>query len=396
MFQRTTAINKLKKLSKRVRIIQGGTSAGKTFGIIPILIDEACKKSGLEISITSGTLPQIKRGALRDFKKIMKLTGRWIDNNWHGSDLIYTFSNGSYIEFFSIDQEDKVRGARRDVLYVNECNRIKFETYHQLAVRTRKDIWLDFNPTAEFWVNTEIEGDSDSEKIILTYKDNDALEKSIVSEIEKAKYKAFYEPELKNPFIEPNIKNGYWANWWKVYGLGLVGKLEGAIFDNWDIGEFDETLPFVYGLDFGVKDPDALIRVAVDKKNKSLYWDECVYQNGLSTDALAAAIKTEYVNGKLIVADSQASRTIIDLKKKNLHIKPVKKNKIVEDIKTIQSYTIIVTERSVNLQKELRQYIWLDKKGEIPIDEFNHAIDAARYASQTLITPIKRTKQRVA
>src|SRR5690606_39038985 len=130
-----------------------------------------------------------------------------------------------YIEFFSADQEDKVRGPRRNILYINECNNTNFETYHQLAIRTSHEIWLDFNPSNEFWVYTELVDDPDVEWLTLTYKDNDGLPESIVREIEKAKPKGFYDDTLEGArlFDEINIKNKFWANWWKVYGLGELG-----------------------------------------------------------------------------------------------------------------------------------------------------------------------------
>ena len=219
MFIYTTAIKKLRKLKKRIRIVQGGTSAGKTFGIIPILIDKACKTELLEISIVSESVPHLRRGALKDFEKIMRSTNRWIDGHFNKSLLKYTFANGSFIEFFSVDQPDKLRGARRNILYINECNNVNFEAYQQLSIRTSHEVWLDFNPTHEFWAHTELLNDKDSEHLIITYKDNEALSDSIVAEIEKAEVKA--------------KTSSYWSNWWKVYGLGQIGSLEGVIFNNW-------------------------------------------------------------------------------------------------------------------------------------------------------------------
>ena len=170
--------------------IPGGTSAGKTFGILPILIDIAAKNPNKEISVVSETIPHLRRGALKDFLKIMRLTGRYKDQNYNRTLLTYHFTNGSFIEFFSADQEEKVRGARRNILYVNECNNIRFDIYHQLAIRTDEDIFLDYNPSLEFWAHTELLGDKDTELIILTYKDNEALQQSIVDDIEQAKEKA--------------------------------------------------------------------------------------------------------------------------------------------------------------------------------------------------------------
>jgi len=175
MFVYTTAIKKLRKLKKRIRIVQGGTSAGKTFGILPILIDKACKNELLEISVVSESVPHLRRGALKDFEKIMRSTNRWIDAHFNKSLLKYTFSNGSFIEFFSVDQPDKLRGARRNILYINECNNVNFEAYQQLSIRTSHEVWLDFNPTHEFWAHTELLQDKDSEHLIVTYKDNEAL-----------------------------------------------------------------------------------------------------------------------------------------------------------------------------------------------------------------------------
>jgi phage terminase large subunit len=394
MFIRTTSINKLLKLKKKIRIVPGGTSAGKTFGIIPILIDYAIKNPNSEISICSESVPHLKRGAIRDFLKIMKSTNRFQKKNWTSSNSVYTFTNDSFIEFFSVEQEDKVRGPRRDVLYINEANRIDFETFHQLLIRTRKVIWLDFNPSNEFWVHDELKDDSDCETLILTYKDNEALDETIIKEIEKALIKGFHDPNSKDLFAESNIKSKFWSNWWKVYGLGLLGQLEGAIFQNWEFGEFDNKLPFAYGQDFGVKDKDAVVKVAVDNVNKIIYVDEILYKSGMSTDQLYNEIKDE-VGKSLIVADSAGARTIIDLLKKGLNIKAVSKNKVIDDIKLIQGYKIIITERSTNLANELRKYIWLDKKGEVPIDEFNHLLDAMRYIVQTLLYSRKKTKMRV-
>ena len=190
----TTAIKKMLRLKKRKRIIQGGTSAGKTFGVLPILIDKAIREPLLEISVVSESIPHLRRGALKDFLKIMMMTNRYRDIQFNKSTLKYTFSNGSYIEFFSVDQPDKLRGARRNILYINECNNVPFEAYNQLAIRTSGDVWLDYNPTNEFWVHREVLKDDDSELIILTYKDNEALPESIVKEIEP--------PDPCNPRID--------------------------------------------------------------------------------------------------------------------------------------------------------------------------------------------------
>jgi len=256
-FQYTTAIDKLRRLKKRIRVVPGGTSAGKTFGILPILTDHAINNPFTEISIVSSTIPHIRKGALKDFLKMMRVTGRFVPSRYNKTLLTYTFENGSFMEFFSADQEDKVRGPRRNILYVNECNRISFETYYQLAIRTDGDIWVDFNPTIKFWVHKELNEDiePDAEWLTLTYKDNEALSPSIVRDIEKAKGKAYIDPDLPDNEIDKsqNIKSEYWANWWNVYGLGRVGALEGGVFS--DKLQMTDKIPdyatFIsYGMDY--------------------------------------------------------------------------------------------------------------------------------------------------
>ena len=148
----TTAIDKLREVDsrgKRIRVVPGGTSAGKTYGIIPILIDLAASKSGEEISIVSESVPHLRRGAIKDFLKIMVDTGRYIDSHWNRTLLTYTFSTGSYIEFFSADQPDRVRGPRRTQLYINEANNIAFDTFDQLLIRTSGSVWIDFKQELE-------------------------------------------------------------------------------------------------------------------------------------------------------------------------------------------------------------------------------------------------------
>ena len=287
-FVYTTAIKKLRKLSKRIRVVPGGTSAGKTYGILPILINLATKSKGLEISVVSESVPHLRKGALKDFLKIMKATGRYIDDHYNRTLLTYTFASGSYIEFFSADQEDKVRGPRRNVLYINECNNISFETYHQLAIRTSDHIWLDFNPSHKFWVHEELTNEDDAEWLTLTYKDNEGLPESIVKEIEKAKEKA--------------KTSTYWDNWWKVYGEGKLGSLQGAVYSNWtQIDQIPKDAEYLgTGLDFGfTNDPTAAVDVY--KYNGKLIFDEVLYQKGMHNNAIAAALKGEK---RYIVADS--------------------------------------------------------------------------------------------
>jgi len=372
MFVRTTAINKIAKLQKRIKIIQGGTSAGKTYGIIPLLINKAVKKDNLEISIVAESIPHLRRGALKDFIKIMMELKRWSQPNFNKATLKYTFTNGSYIEFFSADQPDRLRGARRHVLYMNEADNMNFEAYQQLSIRTSDEVFVDYNPTHEFWAHTELIPDDDSEFIILTYKDNEALSKSIVKEIEKAREKA--------------KTSKYWLNWWNVYGLGKVGSLEGVVFSNWkEISRIPKEAKILgYGLDFGYSnDPTSLI--ACYKVNNQIIFDEVIYRTGLLNSDIKDLFNNYNVGHDIIFADSAEPKSIAELRRYGFYIKPVDKGRdsINYGINILQQYDFQVTSRSTNLIKELRSYTWdKDRNGQTlnkPVDAFNHAIDAMRY-----------------
>jgi phage terminase large subunit len=379
MLTQTTAQEKIARLRKRVRVVRGGTSASKTFSIIPLLIDYAIATPKSEISIVAETIPQLRRGALRDFLKIMDLIGMYDDSRFNKSSLVYTFSNGSYIEFFSADMSAKLRGARRDVLFVNECNNVEWEAYYQMAIRTRKFIYLDYNPVAEFWVDTELIKDSDTDFVVLTYKDNEALDKSIVNEIEKARDKA--------------ETSEYWANWWRVYGLGEIGQVQGTIFTNWhQIDNVPQEAKYIgIGLDFGYSnDPTAIVMVY--KWNNEFILDEIAYQKELSNKAIADILKPY---GGLVVCDSAEPKSIADLRSYGVNATPCVKGKdsIINGIQKIQALDRIhITKRSTNLIKEFRGYVWkTDRNGVAlnePIDFLNHGIDGCRYIlSHVIVSP---------
>lgn len=371
MFIYTSAIKKLRKLKARKKIIQGGTSAGKTFGILPILIDQAIKTPNLECSVVSESVPHLRRGAIKDFEKIMKWTNRWIPDHYNKTLLKYTFSNGSFIEFFSADQDDKLRGARRHVLYINEANNVTHNAYNELSIRTSGDIWLDFNPTAQFWAHTDVALDDDSEMIVLTYLDNEGLPETIIHDIESKREKA--------------KTSDYWKNWWKVYGLGEIGSLEGVVFEQWKKVDHlpKEARLLGYGMDFGyTNDPSTLI--ACYKYNDAIIFDEVIYRKGLLNSDLANLMKSNDVKG-IIYADSAEPKSIAEIRGMGYQIKATDKGRdsIMYGIGVLQEQQIFITSRSTNIIKELRNYTWdTDKTGaklNKPIDAFNHAIDAMRY-----------------
>lgn len=368
MFRATTALRKIRALGRRIRVIQGGSSAGKTIAILLILIDRAQREQGKLISVVSETIPHLKRGAIRDFITIMETQGYYDEKRWNRTDFIYTFETGSKIEFFSADTPTKVRGPRRDVLFLNEANNISFETYTQLAIRTNEDIYIDFNPVAEFWAHTELR-DTDHDFIILTYRDNEALSPAIVGEIESRR----------------NNKQ-----FWRVYGEGQIGEVEGLIFRDW--AELDE-IPHEarierYGLDFGyTNDPTAI--VAIYRHNGGFILDEVCYQKGLSNKQIADLLANE--PRALIVADSAEPKSIAEIQSYGLQVIPARKGKdsINAGIQLVQSQRISYTKRSINLAKERRNYLWLtDVDGRAlnePTPIWNHCMDAIRYGFESLL-----------
>ena len=368
---RTKALNKLLELDKRIRVVKGGTSAGKTICILLILIDYAIKNEGKEISVVSESIPHLRRGAFKDFCQLLKGLGRYNDNQLNKSVLKYTFTNGSYIEFFSTDQRDKLRGARRTDLYINECNNVPFDAYNQLAVRTSGTVWLDYNPSSLFWVDKEIIGQEDADYITLTYKDNEVLDQTIVKEIEKAK--------------EKGKTSTYWANWWRVYGLGETGSLEGVCIPDWK--EIDnlpqEARLLAYGMDFGYSvDPTTLI--ALYKWNNAYIYDEVLYKKGMLNRDISRFLSQADIKEN-IVADSAEPKSIAELQGYGHNIHGVTKGRdsVVYGLNLMNQNEIYVTARSKNLKRELGGYVWAkDKEGnqlQKPTGLHPDCIDAARY-----------------
>lgn len=377
MFIETTAFKKIAKLKKRIRIIQGGTSASKTISILLYLIAYAqTDKEKTLTSVVAESIPHLKRGALRDFKNIMKEHKYWRDDQWSASDSIYTFETGSQIEFFSTDNGDKLRGARRDRLFMNEANNNTFDAFEQLEVRTKEFIILDYNPTNEFWALTELKDKRDDvDFLIITYRDNEGLDQEIVKSIEQRKGR---------------------AGWWKVYGEGQLGEVEGKIYTDWKI------IPEVphearlerYGLDYGyTNDPTAI--VAVYKYNGGYIFDEICYKKGLSNKQIADVIKNQ--TQALVVADSAEPKSNDELRSYDIEILPANKGQgsVNHGIQVLQDQRISLTQRSINLIKEYRNYMWAkDKQGKImnvPDDLWNHALDACRYAMETMQVDVKLT-----
>jgi len=372
LFSQTTATNRIIALNKRIRAVCGGTSASKTISILLYLIARAqADKTPTLTSVVAESIPHLKRGAIRDFKNILQSHNYWKDGNWNATDSIYTFETGSKIEFFSTDNGDKLRGARRDRLFINEANNTLLDAFNQLEVRTKEFIFMDWNPSNEFYFYTDIlHKRDDVDFITLTYRDNEALSPEIIGAIEARKGN---------------------KNWWQVYGLGQLGEVEGKIYKDWQI--IDE-IPHEarlerYGMDFGYSnDPTAI--VALYKYNGGFILDEITYQKGLSNKQIADILNNK--DRALVIADSAEPKSIDEIMGYGVNIQPALKGQgsVNKGIQYVQDQRISVTKRSLNIIREYRNYLWMtDKEGKIintPDGGFDHSMDAIRYALDTYNT----------
>lgn len=352
----------------------GGTRSGKTYSILQflhLLIPKA-DKAGDITSVVSETLPHLKRGAIRDFERIIGHPLK-ADPAWNASDLVYTYPNGAKLEFFSADTSGKVLGPARKRLFINECNHIQYETARQLFVRTTGLIILDYNPANTFWAIEQIEPRANCITIHSTYKDNSFLTAEQVAE------------------IESNIND---PNWWKVYGLGELGALDGVIYTFEQIDTMPEKgdLVEVCGIDFGFNDPTSIVRCLADRRKKVAYIEQLAYRRFMKNDAIAQVLVDAQVPRSVrIWADAAEPKSIQEIGDiTHLNIKacdksaPVKSDRRKFQIQWLQGWTLKITKASVDLIKDMRNYCWeKDADGNItnvPIHAWSHGPDSLRYA----------------
>lgn len=374
-FQVTTAVKKMLAMKARKKVIQGSTSSGKTYGIIPILYDKMIATDGLKVTVVAETLPAVKEGALDIFKNFMFEEGRWSDACWNASTLTYTRPNRSRIQFKSFDSEGKAKASgKRDILFLNEGNHIPYKIADALMIRS-KETWIDFNADAEFWAHTELLKEHNSQFLKLTYLDNEGIPKETLEDLLIKKAKA--EEEERQ-----GIKGYHW-NWWQVYGLGEIGSLQGVIFNNWtQIPELPKEAKLLgIGLDFGfTNDPTAA--VAVYQHDGKYILDELIYETGLLNSDIAERLKKHTCT---VIADSAEPKSIEELRRAGIRIKGVTKgtDSIRFGIQLMQEQQWLITARSLNVIKEWRGYTWeVDKNGNQtgnPIGYLNHGHDATRY-----------------
>lgn len=370
----------------RVVANKGGTRSSKTFSIVQLLIVIADFRQR-DISIVSESFPHLRRGVMKDFAEILDKENlvEGVNYEFNKSEYKYTFKNGSVVEFFSVDNWGKVKGSRRDILFINECNRISYETYRQLAVRTTETIFLDWNPDNEFWYEEHIAQRNTTAEIHSTYLDNPYLDKAQIAEIES---------------------NRYNEQWWRVYGLGLTGHIEGTIYRPFiqidELPEARSRMRHCYGLDFGYSnDPTALVDVYIDEAGRKIYVDELIYKSGMLNSEIAEELAIRGISRSTeIFADAAEPKSIDELGRKvyRYNVKPAYKKDLLSQIQFLQQFEIYVTSSSLNVIKESRQYKWKeDRDGNAvnePTDAFNHAMDALRYAVFTALRKQPKTLNR--
>ena len=344
--------------------LQGSSRSSKTYNTLIWIILYCMSNPKTRVSIVRATLPSIRGSVFQDFKEIIQKMG--VNGIMNKGMFIYTFPNGSWVEFFSTDSEQKLRGRKRDVLFVNEANELHYIAWQQLIMRTTRFAIIDYNPSFsdDHWI-CKLNSDPRTYHFISTYKDNPFLEQTIIDEIESLKW--------KNPSL------------WRIYGLGLQAIVEGLVFANTEqIDHFPTNIERTYiGVDYGYSnDPTAIVRVAFSKDR--IFVDEIAYNTQLLTSDIIDILKNN-CRTEEIISESADPRLVQEIYRARLNIKPVHKygGSIQAGITKMLEYKICITKRSANVWKEFKNYTWAqDKEGKwlnTPIDKFNHAIDAVRY-----------------
>lgn len=347
---------------------QGGTSSGKTYAILQVLFSKAISEQCI-ITVVGQDIPNLKVGAIRDALDIINGDQAILQQLvfYNQSNRVFTFKNSSIVEFKSYDNEQDSKSGKRDYLFVNEANGIPYNVYEQLSLRTRKQVFIDYNPDSSFWVHEKVIPLKNTELIISDHRHNPFLSDKVREKIEALKNK---DEEL-----------------WRVYARGITGRIEGLVFRNWNVTkeDYSDKKLIGYGMDFGFSnDPSTLIEVRME--DDELYVTELLYEANLTNNDISNRLEILGVSkGSLIVADSSEPKSIEELRRHGWTIDGVKKGKdsIMFGINLLKGYKMNIDPGSSNLITELEQYRWrVDKTGKTlnsPEDKYNHALDALRY-----------------
>lgn len=368
MFQTSVIFERNLQSTSDVIINQGGTSSGKTYSILQVLCVKAIKEQESVISVVGQDVPNLKSGALRDMQGIVASSVElqsWI-KGYNASDRIFTFHNGSLIEFKSFKDSQDAKSGKRDYFFLNEANGIPYEIYSELAMRTKKQVYIDYNPNTRFWVHDKLIGKEGTELIISDHRHNPFLPDIIRKKIESLRED---DEEL-----------------WKVYARGMTGKIEGLVYKNWGtISNVPSDAELIgAGLDFGfTNDPTAC--VLVYRFNKELIVDELLYHKGYTNQDIGQFFNQAGINKTMpIIADSAEPKSIEELRRMGYRVEGAKKGRdsLLNGIDIVKRFRLNITSRSSNIIKELNSYKWKEKDGNatnVPIDSFNHSMDALRY-----------------
>jgi phage terminase large subunit len=362
----TKVFQDLQNPEYRNYVFQGSSRAGKTYNIVLWLVINILNQENKVYSIVRKTLPALKGSVLRDLKEILLKLNLYDSNKWHSVDG-YVEIGSNIIEFFSLDSEEKVRGRKRDICFINEATEITYDEYVQLSLRTSEKMILDFNPSLwQSWLY-DLEKQEDTFYTITTYKDNVFLPQQQVEEIEKLQHR------------DPNL--------WRVFGLGQKGIPTRVVFNH---QQYYDELPksaklLGYGVDIGYNDPNTLVRVYKD--GDSIYCEELLYLRNTTSSDLIYKIKDLKLNlTDDFIVDSAAPQAIQEMSRAGINAKPVKKDTILSGIDQIKRSNFFVHKDSKNLIEELNSYVWKsDKNGnnlDEPEDKNNHLLDALRYVLQ--------------
>lgn len=391
----TTALNKITALRKRIKGIQGGQGAGKTIAILMLIVDYCNSTENIEAFVASDELSKMRITVIKDFLKVMIGFGIFSRDRWTDG-VLYRFPNGSFIRFIGLDKEDIGKGLRSDVMFVNEANKVKFDTYRELTSRA-KQVFIDFNPNKKFWFHTEIMTRNDCSFLKLTYQDNEYLGPEELAEILRYKERGFA--------ADGQVINQYWANMWRVYGLGEVGQVEGRIY-NWLSIPYEQYLKLdkqeVIGNDWGKVDPWGVAglkyydgNLYVDEKNykseneieRDLTQQQLHTIRGYDEEGLVAwKFKQFGINyNQIISCDNNRPTKILSLRNAGWEyaVAVGAKMDLINRIGILSGLNIFYTDRSKNIEYEQETYCYDKDSGGIllekPIDQDNHLIDAIAY-----------------
>jgi len=360
----TNVFHKAYKSDTRITCLQGGTRSSKTYSLCQLFIVKCLEETGKVFTICRKTLPALKGTAYRDVLNILKELKLYREEHHNKSELSYNL-NGNLLEFISVDQPQKIRGRKRDYLWLNECNEFAYEDWQQLILRTTGKIYLDYNPSDPYsWIYEKVITRDDCTFLKSTYLANPFLDKDTIAEIERLKE---LDPE-----------------YWRVYGMGEIGSISTQIFRNFNLVDDVQGRLIGYGLDFGfTNSPTALVEVR--QLDDSLYIRELLYEKRLTNTDLANKMKEIGIDRTTeIVADSAEPKSIEEIYRQGFNIKPAKKGAGIHlGIDIMRRYKLNITKDSLNAIKEFRSYKWAtDKNGDVlnaPVKVNDHLVDAVRY-----------------